>query len=539
MKSSGRNDDSASLFQAALIQHKMGQLKAAESSYRKLLRDAPQHPDANHNLGVLIALGYQQPKAALSFFRAAITASPGNQQFWISYLEILVKTGEFSQFWSMLPNAKQQGHNTITFHQFVAKQFVRIATAFSRDKNWSATIKTAQHGLGYDEANGQLWHCIGYAYLQLVRYTEAVDALTKASELLNDAHIFNHLGVAQLNNGQYTDARIAFQKSVEINPGLDSAWSNAAFNEYEANQFDEADKLSLKALALAPQSEKANLTQGMVQLKNGELESAKAHIKIAINSAIQHPQSLHKPSPKPMVVEDARKALIIARKILLDAGIPFFLCAGTLLGIIRDGDLLAFDKDMDLGVPAEVEREKVVAALTSNGEFELNRPETTSPENWNWNFSFTHVATHIVMDIFFYHPDKTHFLCGFNAKPHPINSRPRKFKLMQLEWQGLQWPIPSPPEQYLVDVYGEEWRVPDPNFDTALSNRCQTPGSKPTRTGYGYVKLYEAIAAGKWRKAQGICQQVLAIGDEPYIAEKLTWITHYLENIQPEAVKPA
>lgn len=522
---------SVTLFQTALAHHKMGQLTEAESVYRRVLQVAPEHPDANHNLGALIAVGLQQPKAALPFFRAAINASPGNQQFWISYLETLVKVGDHALFWSMLTEAEKQGHTAAIFKQFVAKQFVKIATAFSREKNWAATIKIAQHGLGYDQSNGQLWHCIGYAYLQLVRYDEAVEALTKASELLNDAHIWNHLGVAQLNNKLHESARVSFQRSCTLDPALASAWSNAAFNEHEAYQFDEAGKLSLKALALAPQSEKANLTRGMVLLKSGDLDAAKQHLQIAINSACMHPQSLHKPTPQPMVVADAREALIAARQRLLDAGIPFFLCAGTLLGIIRDGDLLPFDKDMDLGVPAEVEREKVIAALTGDGQFVLNHRETASAENWNWNFSFTYVATHVVMDIFFYHPDETHFLCGFNAKPHPINSRPRQFDITQLEWQGIQWPIPSPPEQYLVDVYGEEWRVPDPNFDTALSNRCQTLGSKPTRIAYGYVKLYEAVSAGKWKKARGICQQVLAIGEDAFIAERLAWITHHMDQL--------
>jgi hypothetical protein len=228
-----------------------------------------------------------------------------------------------------------------------------------------------------------------------------------------------------------------------------------------------------------------------------------------------------------MVVEDARIALIAARQHLIQHEIPFFLTAGTLLGIIRDGDLLPFDKDMDLGIPAEIAREKVVAALTANQEFKLNRPETTSAESWYWNFSFIHVATNVVVDIFFYHPDGTHFLCGFFTKPHPINSRPRKFAITELEWQGYQWPIPSPPEQYLVDVYGEEWKVPDPNFDTALSNRCQTAGSKPNRIGYGYAKLYDAIAAGKWRKAHGICEQILGISEDAYIANLKLWLAEH------------
>jgi tetratricopeptide (TPR) repeat protein len=522
------------LFKTALMQHKKGELKAAESSYRALLQQVPQHPDTNHNLGALLALGYQQPQASLPYLRAAVNAAPNNLQFWISYLEMLVKTGDYALFWSMLTEARQHGHTAPRFNQFVGKQFVKIATAFSRDKNWAATLKTAQHGLSYDDANGHLWHCVGYAYLQLVRYPEATEALQKANGLVSDAHLLNHLGVAHLNNGDHANARIAFNKAVALNPELAAAWSNAAFNEYEANNIEEADQLSGKALVLDPQSEKANLTRGMVLLRNGELGASKDHLQIAITSASQNPQSLHRPSPNPMIVEDAREALVVARRLLLEAGVPFFLCAGTLLGIIRDGDLLPHDKDMDLGVPAEVDRDKVIAALTAGGEFVLNRPETASAENWHWNYSFTHCANHIVMDIFFYHPDDTHFLCGFNAKPHPINSRPRKFAIGELEWRGLSWPIPSPPEQYLVDVYGEEWKIPDPNFDTALSNRCQTPGSKPTRVGYGYVKLYEALAAGKWKKARGICQQVLAISDEPFMADMLAKISDHLKALPPE-----
>ena len=37
----------------AVEAHRAGKLEQAEALYRAILKDQPQHPDANHNLGVL------------------------------------------------------------------------------------------------------------------------------------------------------------------------------------------------------------------------------------------------------------------------------------------------------------------------------------------------------------------------------------------------------------------------------------------------------------------------------------------------------
>jgi Flp pilus assembly protein TadD len=39
--------------QQAINLHQAGNLKGAERRYRAILESEPQHPDANHNLGVL------------------------------------------------------------------------------------------------------------------------------------------------------------------------------------------------------------------------------------------------------------------------------------------------------------------------------------------------------------------------------------------------------------------------------------------------------------------------------------------------------
>ena len=40
----------------AVEAHRAGKLEEAEALYRAILKDQPQHPDANHNLGVLAAV---------------------------------------------------------------------------------------------------------------------------------------------------------------------------------------------------------------------------------------------------------------------------------------------------------------------------------------------------------------------------------------------------------------------------------------------------------------------------------------------------
>ena len=45
------------LLQHGIKAHQAGQTKDAERLYRSILKKQPNHPDANHNLGVLTLVG--------------------------------------------------------------------------------------------------------------------------------------------------------------------------------------------------------------------------------------------------------------------------------------------------------------------------------------------------------------------------------------------------------------------------------------------------------------------------------------------------
>ena len=94
--------------QQGVAVHKEGKLQDAERLYRAILESQPLHPDANHNLGVL-AVSVNKADAALPLFKTALDANPQIEQFWLSYIDALIKEKQFDDATQVLEQAKQQG----------------------------------------------------------------------------------------------------------------------------------------------------------------------------------------------------------------------------------------------------------------------------------------------------------------------------------------------------------------------------------------------------------------------------------------------
>ena len=88
--------------------HKAGQVQEADRLYRAILQAQPKHPDANHNMGVL-AVGVGKVEEALPFFKTALEANPNTAQFWLSYIDALIKTERLPDAKAMLDQAKSNG----------------------------------------------------------------------------------------------------------------------------------------------------------------------------------------------------------------------------------------------------------------------------------------------------------------------------------------------------------------------------------------------------------------------------------------------
>ena len=94
--------------QQGITAHKEGKLQDAERLYRTILESEPHHPDANHNLG-LIAVSVKETEAALSLFKIALDASPKVEQFWVSYIDALIRVKRFENAYQIIDQAKKRG----------------------------------------------------------------------------------------------------------------------------------------------------------------------------------------------------------------------------------------------------------------------------------------------------------------------------------------------------------------------------------------------------------------------------------------------
>ena len=88
--------------------HREGNLQEAERLYRAIIQSQPAHPDANHNLG-LIAVSVNKAGEALPLFKTALDANPKIEQFWLSYIDALIKEKQFENAKQVLEQAKKQG----------------------------------------------------------------------------------------------------------------------------------------------------------------------------------------------------------------------------------------------------------------------------------------------------------------------------------------------------------------------------------------------------------------------------------------------
>ena len=76
--------------------HKSGNIKLADQYYTAILKAQPNHPDANHNMGVL-AVGIGKVSEAIPFFKKALEENSSVVQFWISHIEALIILGRFNE----------------------------------------------------------------------------------------------------------------------------------------------------------------------------------------------------------------------------------------------------------------------------------------------------------------------------------------------------------------------------------------------------------------------------------------------------------
>ena len=103
----------------AISAHEAGNLVLAGEKYLEVLNLDPNHPDANHNFG-LIALKMDEQAMAIQFFKNAIESNPSIKEYWVSCINTLIELKDVKNAQIALDKAKEVGHIDEVFEKLAS-----------------------------------------------------------------------------------------------------------------------------------------------------------------------------------------------------------------------------------------------------------------------------------------------------------------------------------------------------------------------------------------------------------------------------------
>ena len=322
--------------QKGIEAHKLGKVQEADRYYTAILKANPKHSDANHNMGVL-AVGVGKIETALPFFKTALEADSSITQYWLSYIDALIKLDRIADAKDAFDQGKSKGAKGVGFDQLelqldtrsvevnnkatedalnnsnildefklsqalkLAKKKVKdglseeakhiyqdILKKFPKNKKALDAMKTLLSGSSIKNLNvrepiiGQIQPIIN-----LYNQGQLQDALSQASKLLkqfpNSINLFNILGAVNQGLGRPEEAVKAYAYAIDIQPNYADAHNNMGVALKDQGKLEEATEAYTKALSLKPAYADVHNNMGVVLKSQGKLEEAIEAYKKAIS----------------------------------------------------------------------------------------------------------------------------------------------------------------------------------------------------------------------------------------------------------------
>jgi tetratricopeptide (TPR) repeat protein len=281
--------------QQGVAAHKEGKLQDAERLYRAILQSQPLHPDANHNLGVL-AVSVNKADAALPLFKTALEANPKIEQFWLSYIDALVKANQLKDAKQAIKKAKNKGFDARQLQTLLSQSKGVTDTKAPSQVQLNSLLKHYQTGRLSDAEKLALsftqefpkhqfgWKVLGAVLGQSGRKPEAVGANQEAVALSpQDAEARNNLGVTLQELGRLDEAEASYTQAIVLKPDYADAHYNLGITLQELRRLDAAEASYTQAITLKPDYAEAHYNLGVTLQELGRLGEAEASYRQVIS----------------------------------------------------------------------------------------------------------------------------------------------------------------------------------------------------------------------------------------------------------------
>ena len=291
--------------------HKAGKAEEADRYYTAILKASPKHSDANHNMGVL-AVEVGKVQQALPFFKTALEANAGIAQYWLSFIDALIKLDRMADAKAVFAQAKSNGAKGDGFDQIeqkltqpnildelkldkaikLAKKKIKdglreqakkiyedILEKFPKNKKALYGIKTLA---GKTVANTSDPKVLPSDQLQnLIKlYFEGQfqEALSDCTKLLikypSSVELYNIIGAAHKGLGNFGEALEAYSKALSIKPDYADTYNNIGVALKDEGKSEEAIEAYKKAISIKPDYAEAYNNLGVTLQDQGKLDEA-------------------------------------------------------------------------------------------------------------------------------------------------------------------------------------------------------------------------------------------------------------------------
>ncbi len=219
-----------------VMAYENGRLKDAATLFRIILESDSGNPDANHNLGVLL-MQSGDSKKAVRMFQNALESNPDVPQFWLSYVEGLIRGQQYEKLESAIKKASIKG---------VTKEALLLLlkeTVFVPPEENDASNPA------YIGSNPELQNTLGNIFKNLGNLEDAKFCYEKAIKIRPTfAGAHNNLGNTLKELGRLQAAEDSYLQAIKLDPDFAGGYNNLGNTLKEQGRVREARECYMQAL---------------------------------------------------------------------------------------------------------------------------------------------------------------------------------------------------------------------------------------------------------------------------------------------------
>ncbi|MBN1910351.1 MAG: tetratricopeptide repeat protein [Pirellulales bacterium] len=259
---------------SAIDHHRAGRFDSAETMYREILRQQPDHVDAIHLLG-LIAHQVGRQQAALEYLTRAATLRPDVPELQTDLATAHLASGNAAE-------AASRCRRAVALRPDFAEAHCTLGNALSAGGELDEAAAHCRHAVSLRPENAEMQFCLANVLKRQGRLDEAVQCYQQVLEQQPD-HVgaLNNLANLYLDQGQIELAAQTYRRALAVRPDSADLFCHLGNALHRQRKTDQAIECYRQALGLQPDCVEALGNLAAVLKESGALDEAETYCRRA------------------------------------------------------------------------------------------------------------------------------------------------------------------------------------------------------------------------------------------------------------------